>query len=330
MKKNSLLGTCFVSGGTGLLGSELVQQLVESGDATRVVALVRDFVPQSRFFTEGWDKRVVVVRGDIREEALLDRVFNEYEVNTVFHLAAQTIVGQANLRPADTLDVNIRGTWALLEAIRNNSKHVKATLIASSDKAYGDLKGERYTEDFPLQGKHPYDVSKSCADLICQAYAHTYKLNICITRCGNFFGPGDLNLSRIFPSAILSILKNEAPVIRSDGKFIRDYIFVSDGAAAYRTLARRMAENSSLAGEAFNFSYGLRLSALDVVNSISRAMNFKGQPTVLSQAFNEIPVQCLDSSKAVKFLNWVPEFGFEEGVTRTVAWYRDRFEKAWI
>ncbi|MBS1959493.1 MAG: GDP-mannose 4,6-dehydratase [Bdellovibrionales bacterium] len=320
--KNAVFGNVFVTGGTGLLGSELVAQLLSSGECSRIVCLVRDFVPKSRFFAEKMNDRVIAVNGDLRDQNLMDRVLNEYEINTVFHLAAQTIVGQANARPTETLDVNIRGTWALLEAARLNSKHVRNLLIASSDKAYGNLKGEKYDESFPLAGEHPYDVSKSCMDLICQSYAKTYGMNIGITRCGNFFGPGDLNESRIFPSTILSALKNESPQIRSDGKYIRDYIYVSDGASAYRHLARKMAaEPAKFRGEAFNFSYELKLTVLEVVDSILKAMNSGLKPTILNESKHEIPVQSLDSSKAVKLLQWKPDLGFQEGVKRTVEWY---------
>jgi len=323
------LGPCLVTGATGLLGSELVKQLLQTKDATKVVCLVRDQVPQSRFFTEKLFESVVVVSGDVRDQACVDRILNEYEIQTVFHLAAQTIVGQANNRPTETLDVNIRGTWNLLEACRMNQKFVKSVLFASSDKAYGDLKGEKYDEYLALVGKHPYDVSKSAADLICQAFAKTYDMNILITRCGNFFGPGDINESRIFPSTILSILRGQQPIIRSDGKFIRDYIFVSDGASAYRKLAQKSIDGS-LKGEAFNFSYGLKLSVLDVVNGIADVMGYKGKPVIQGQASNEIPVQSLDSSKAMKLLNWKPDFGFNEGVKMTVAWYKDQFQKGLI
>jgi CDP-glucose 4,6-dehydratase len=233
---------------------------------------------------------------------------------------------QANQRPTETLDVNVRGTWALLEAVRSNTKHVRATIFASSDKAYGNLQGERYDESYPLAGSHPYDVSKSAADLICQAYAHSYRMNVCITRCGNFFGPGDLNENRIFPSTILANLRKEAPVIRSDGKYIRDYIYVADGASAYRTLARAML-SKDIAGHAFNFSYGLRLTVLDVVEAVSKAMGEARAPVILNQASNEIPVQCLDSAKAREWLGWKPEFGFESGVAATVGWYREQFAK---
>ena len=286
--------------------------------------MVRDGLPNSRFFTENFTKKVITVQGDLRDQNLIDRILNEYEINTVFHLAAQTIVGHANLRPTETLDVNIRGTWSLMEACRLNSKNVKTILFASSDKAYGNLKGERYDESFPLAGQHPYDVSKSCADLICQMYAITYKTPVAITRCGNFFGPGDLNENRIFPSTILSVLKNERPQIRSNGLFVRDYIFVSDGAAAYRTLAKKMIESpAKFTGEAFNFSYELKLTVIDVVNAILKQMNSNLQPEILNQGNHEIPVQALNSAKAIQLLNWKPLFGFEEGVKKTVDWYKN-------
>lgn len=329
-KKNKAgeLGACFVTGATGLLGTELVSQLLSSGEATKVVCLVRDHLPSSRFFTAGLanDPRVVVVHGDVRDEKLLDRSLNEYEIGTVFHLAAQTLVGHANRRPTETLDVNIRGTWGLLEAVRNQPGRQIHTLVASSDKAYGDLNGGSYDETFPLAGKHPYDVSKSCVDLISQAYAHSYKTPVSIARCGNFFGPGDLNENRIFPSTILSVLKGERPQLRSNGKYVRDYIYVADGAAAYRTLALRMKRQEPYS-LAYNFSYGLKLSVLAVVDAILKAMNSSLEPQILDDAPNEIPFQSLDSSLAKKELNWTPQFGFEEGVTRTIAWYREQFEK---
>jgi CDP-glucose 4,6-dehydratase len=327
VKNAGIFGNVFVTGGTGLLGSELVSQLLDSGECRNIVCLVRDSLPKSRFYTEKLDSRVIIVRGDLRDEALMDRVLNEYEIHTVFHLAAQTIVGHANNRPTETLDVNIRGTWALLEACRMNTKTVQTILIASSDKAYGNLNGERYDESFPLAGEHPYDVSKSCMDLICQMYARTYGLNVGITRCGNFFGPGDLNESRIFPSTILSILRGEAPQIRSDGKAIRDYIYVQDGASAYRTLARKLVQDpQKLRGEAFNFSYELKLTVLEVVEAILHVTGSKLKPVILNQAKHEIPIQSLDSSKAIRLLNWKPDFGFEEGVKKTVAWYQHEFK----
>ena len=321
------LGVCLVTGATGLLGSELVKQLIVDKQASRVVCLVRDGVPESRFFSEGLSQKGVTVSGDIRDIALLERTMNEYDVRTVFHLAAQTIVSHASQSPTETLDVNIRGTWSLLEAARRCSKTVKSVLFASSDKAYGDLKGTSYNEDFPLAGKFPYDVSKSCADLIAQSYFHSYGLNVCVTRCGNFFGPGDLNLSRIFPSTILAALNNRAPEIRSNGKYVRDYIFVADGASAYLNLARKM-DGGSLAGQSFNFSYGLSLSVLDVVQQILKTMNREAlTPVILNQASNEIPVQTLNSEKAIRLLDWKPRYGFEDGIRLTVEWYQSQFAK---
>ncbi len=323
----AIFGNTFVTGGTGLLGAELVSQLLKSAESSKVVCLVRDLLPHSRFYIEKLQDKVIVVHGDLRDQSLLDRIMNEYEIKTVFHLAAQTLVGQANARPTETLDVNIRGTWSLLEAARLNNKHVKAVVIASSDKAYGNLQGEKYNESFALAGTHPYDVSKSCTDLISQTYAHSYGLNVGVTRCGNFFGPGDTNESRIFPSAILSLLRNESPVIRSDGKFIRDYIYVADGASAYRLLARKMLESNKFQGHAFNFSYGLRLTVLDVVAKITEHMGSTLKPTILNEAKNEIPVQCLDSTKAAQLLNWKADFGFDEGVKKTIAWYKENLNR---
>ena len=326
--KNKIFGNVFITGATGLLGSELLSQILENKEANRIVCLVRDIVPSSRFFTEKFNEKIVLIQGDLRDQDLIDRVLNEYEINTVFHLAAQTIVGHANLRPTETLDVNIRGTWALMEACRLNQKNIKTILFASSDKAYGNLNGERYDESFPLAGQHPYDVSKSCADLICQMYAKTYHTPVAITRCGNFFGPGDLNENRIFPSTILSVMKNERPQIRSNGLFIRDYIFVNDGAAAYRTLAKKMIESpEKFTGEAFNFSYELKLTVIDVVNTILKQMDSKLTPEILNQSSHEIPVQALNSAKAIKLLNWKPLFGFEEGVKKTVEWYKSNYNE---
>jgi CDP-glucose 4,6-dehydratase len=319
-----VFGNTFVTGGTGLLGAELVQQLIHNKESSRLICLVRDEIPSSRLFSGGLEKNLIVIRGDIRDQALMERILNEYDIDTVFHLAAQTLVGHANSLPAETLDVNIRGTWSLLDAIRKNQR-VKATIIASSDKAYGNLNGESYDESFPLEGRHPYDVSKSCADLVSQTYAECYKLNLAITRCGNFFGPGDLNESRIFPHAILSLLQNKAPVLRSDGSFIRDYIYVGDGAAAYRCLARHILKNP-LFGEAFNFSYGLRMTVLDVVQSISKKMNCSIPPIIKSEAKHEIPVQCLNSEKAADILKWTPEIGFDLGLEKTIEWYQKAFQ----
>ena len=228
----------FVTGGTGLVGGWLVRRLLNAG--ADVVCLVRDWVPQSEFVRGGLIDRVKVVRGDVRDQAVLERALGEYEINTVIHLAAQTIVPIANRNPASTFETNIGGTWATFEACRR-SPCVKQIVLASSDKAYGDQEKLPYDESPPLQGRHPYDVSKSCADLIAAAYAKSFSLPVAVTRCGNFYGGGDLNWNRIVPGTIRSVVRGQRPVIRSDGKFIRDYFYVEDGAAAYMLLAEKLA-----------------------------------------------------------------------------------------
>jgi CDP-glucose 4,6-dehydratase len=317
-----------ITGATGLLGSHLTRELVRRG--ADVIAIVRDAVPRSIFYSRdpAWSiaDKVTVVRGDIEDFDLVERTVNEYEIESIFHLAAQTIVGTANRQPLGTFRSNILGTCNVLEAARLHGKRVKRVLVASSDKAYGNLKGQAYDETFPLRGEHPYDVSKSCADLIARTYFVSYGVPVGITRCGNFFGPGDRNFSRIVPGTIRDALANRAPVIRSDGKFIRDYIFVEDGAHAYLTLAEAMndtPEGKRHLGEAYNFSYGLRLTVKEVVDRTLKAMGREDlEPVVLNQASNEIPVQCLDSTKARKDLSWSPRFGFDEGLRKTIEWYR--------
>ena len=313
----------FVTGATGLLGSWLVKSLKRAGAET--VCLVRDWVPQSEFVRSGLIEQVKVVRGDVRDRELLERVLGEYEIVSVAHLAAQTIVGVANRNPISTLDVNIRGTWSLLEACRR-SPTVQQIVIASSDKAYGDPKVLPYTETTALQGKHPYDVSKSCADLIAQAYFQTYRLPVCVTRCGNFFGGGDLNWNRIVPGTIRSVIRNERPMVRSDGSLVRDYIYVEDAVAAYCLLTEQMAARPELCGEAFNFSYGVRWSVLDVVAKILALMNSELEPDIRNEATNEIKNQYLDSAKAAKQLNWKPVFTLEQGLSSTIKWYERYFE----
>jgi CDP-glucose 4,6-dehydratase len=314
-----------VTGATGLVGSSLVPRLV--ADGAEVVCLVRDWVPQSELVRTATIEKVRVVRGDVRDQELLERTLGEYEVDTVFHLAAQTIVTIANRNPTATLDSNIRGTWALLEACRR-SPTVKQIVTASSDKAYGDHEQLPYSEETPLVGRHPYDVSKSCADLIATSYAVTFKLPVCVTRCGNFYGPGDLNWNRIVPGTIRSVIRGERPVIRSDGSFIRDYFFVEDGANAYMVLAQRLAEDRSLAGESFNFSNELQITVLDLVRKILSLTGSKLEPEVLNQAANEIRHQYLSAEKARRLLGWKPLFSLEEGLARTIAWYREFFRPA--
>lgn len=310
----------FITGATGLIGGWLVKYLIEAG--ADVVCLIRDWIPQSLVVQSGDLEKVKIVRGDITDQALLERVLGEHEIDTVIHLAAQTIVGIANRNPISTFETNIAGTWRLLEACRL-SPEVRQIVVASSDKAYGDQLILPYDEDTPLQGKHPYDVSKSCADLISQTFAHTYDLPVVIARCGNFYGGGDLNWNRIIPSTIRSIIKGESPVIRSDGKFVRDYLYAEDGANAYMLLAQKLAENPRLKGEAFNFSLEVKLTVLELVNKILKLMNSDLKPKILNQANNEIKAQFLSSKKAREMLGWKPLFDLETGLEKTINWYQE-------
>lgn len=309
-----------VTGATGLLGGWLVKRLVEAG--AEVVCLVRDWVPQSELIQSGLLEQVKVVRGDLCDLALLERALGEFEVETVFHLAAQTIVSIANQNPLSTFETNVRGTWLLLEAARR-SPRVGQVVVASSDKAYGESAVLPYHEGTPLQGRHPYDVSKSCADLIAQTYANTYQTPVCVTRCGNFFGGGDLNWNRLVPGTIRAVTRGQAPVLRSNGRFIRDYIYVEDGAAAYMTLAEQMAADPSLWGQAFNFSNENQVTVLELVELILARMGSRLRPVIMDEARHEILNQSLSATKAREVLGWAPLFTLEEGLDATIAWYRE-------
>jgi CDP-glucose 4,6-dehydratase len=310
-----------VTGATGLVGSWLVKRLRAAG--ADVVAIVRDWLPASEAVRSGILDQLTVVRGDVREQALLERVLGEFEIDTVIHLAAQTIVGIANRNPISTFETNVQGTWGLLEACRR-SPRVKQIVLASSDKAYGDQEQLPYGETTPLQGRHPYDVSKSCADLIAQTYAVTYASPVVVTRCGNFYGGGDLNWNRIIPGTIRSILRNQRPVIRSDGRFVRDYFYVEDGAAAYMHLAEQLAKRpGELRGHAFNFSNEQPLDVLAIVAEVSRVMGSTLVPDIRNEATNEIRQQFLSAAKARQMLNWRPLFTLDQGLQATVRWYRD-------
>ena len=314
----------FVTGGTGLLGGWLVKRLLAAG--ADVVALVRDWVPRSELVANGLLDRVRVVRGEIRDQETIERILGEYQVVTVLHLAAQAIVGVANRNPVSTLDTNVRGTWAVLEACRR-SPLVRQIVVASSDKAYGDQTKLPYTEDAPVLGRNPYDASKSCADLIAQMYAHTYGLGVTVTRCGNFYGGGDLNWNRIVPGTIRSVIRNERPLIRSDGTLTRDYMYVEDGASAYMQLAEQLAAQPALAGEVFNFSYERPMSVTDMVARILSAMGSDLQPDIRNEASHEIHDQYLDAAKARRVLAWTPAFTLETSLRATVDWYQEYFSR---
>jgi CDP-glucose 4,6-dehydratase len=310
----------FVTGATGLVGGSLLRRLLDA--EADVVCLVRDWVPQSELVRGGLIERVKVVRGDVRDQALLERILAEYESDTVVHLAAQTIVTIANRNPVSTFETNVGGTWSLLEACRR-SPSVRQIVLASSDKAYGKNDELPYGEEAPLQGRHPYDASKSCADLIGTAYADTYGLPIAITRCGNFYGGGDLNWNRIVPGTIRSVLRGERPVIRSDVTYVRDYFYVEDGAAAYMRLAEWLAATPDGSGEAFNFSNEQPVTVVELVRQILALMESALEPDVRNETTNEIHAQYLSAKKAHDVLGWRPLFSLDDGLARTIGWYRD-------
>lgn len=311
----------FVTGATGLVGSWLVKELVDRG--AELVCLVRDAVPRSFLVQSGYDRKTAIVHGALEEYWTLERTLNEYEIDSVFHLGAQAIVGTANRSPLPTFEANVRGTWNLLEACRAQRDRLRRIVVASSDKAYGEQPTLPYTEDMPLQGRHPYDVSKSCADLIAQAYAHTYRLPLAIARCGNVFGGGDLNFNRLVPGTIRSALAGTAPVIRSDGTYLRDYVYVRDAVDAYLTLGEALAAQRCW-GEAFNFSTDQPYTVLAMTAAILQAVGRPDlEPVVLGEAGAEIRAQTLSSRKAHEQLGWSAAYGVEKGLAETVAWHRD-------
>jgi CDP-glucose 4,6-dehydratase len=310
----------FLTGCTGLVGSWTTRLLLERG--AHVIGLVRDHVAGSELVRSGLSQRIDVVRGGVEDYLLQERVLAEYEIQTVFHLAAQTIVGIANRNPLSTFETNIKGSWCLLEAARRCGT-VEQVVVASSDKAYGTQQTLPYTEDAPLEGRHPYDASKSCTDILALTYHRSFGLPVCVTRCGNFYGGGDLNWNRIVPGTIRSVLRGVQPIIRSDGTFIRDYFYVKDGAAAYLHLAECMARQPEVIGHAFNFSNELQIPVRQLVAEILRLMHSSLTPDVRCEARNEIPHQYLSAAKARKLLAWSPQYSLEDGLLETIAWYRD-------
>jgi CDP-glucose 4,6-dehydratase len=292
-----------------------------------VVGLVRDWVPQGPFFADRLFERITTVRGSVEDGALLERTLAEYHIETVFHLAAQAIVGVAMAQPRGTFEANIMGTWNVLEAARKNPV-TRRVVVASSDKAYGDNPNLPYDEGFPLRGRHPYDVSKSCADLISLSYHHSYGLPVTVTRCGNLYGPGDLNFNRIVPGTIRSALVGERPLIRSDGTPKRDYVFVKDAVSAYVTLAEQM-DRPGIAGRAFNFGSGEPVSVLELTQMILRQAGRPDlEPKVLNEARGEIKDQYLNSELARKELGWTPGAPLSGRILESIAWYRS-YIAAW-
>jgi CDP-glucose 4,6-dehydratase len=305
-----------------MLGVALVRRLCDLG--ADVVVLVRDWVPHIETSPESFFAKVSVARGDVRDQRLLERVLGEFEIDTVFHLAAQTIVGIANRNPISTLETNIAGTWCVLEAARRVST-VKQIVVGSSDKAYGADLAPPYEESMPLRGNFPYDVSKTCADLISQMYAKAFNSPVAITRCGNFYGAGDRNWSRLVPGTIRSVIRNTRPVIRSSGHFVRDYLYIDDAVRGYLILAQRLCENPNLAGEAFNFATGRPVTALEMVGRIIDLTGSDLTADIRNDATNEIPEQFMGAEKAREILGWQAECDLDAGLTQTIAWYKNYF-----
>jgi CDP-glucose 4,6-dehydratase len=310
-----------VTGATGFLGAWLVRELRHRG--AFVVGLMRDRPAEPLLSDDALAQPDFSVFGQLEDYDCLLRALDKYEVETVFHLAAQPLVGIAFNEPRATFEANIRGTWNLLEACRKITT-VKRIVVASSDKAYGTAPHLPYNEEMPLAGRHPYDVSKSCADLIAQAYHATYALPVCVTRSANFYGGGDLNFSRIVPGTIRSVLRNEKPVLRSDGTLIRDYIFIRD-VGGYLTLAEAM-DRPDIHGRAYNFSIEAPLSVLDITNRILALMQRTDlPPAILKNAQGEIAAQHLSAARARRELGWSPQYGLDQGLTETIAWYKSYF-----
>ena len=310
-----------VTGATGIVGSWLTKDLVELG--AQVVALVLDADPQSELYRSGVIRHVNVVQGQLEDFSAVERAIVSHEVDTVFHLGAQAIVSVAQRSPRLTFETNVRGTWNVLEASRLHADLVKRVVVASSDKAYGEHELLPYTEDMPLQGKYPYEVSKSCADLISQSYYHTYQVPVTVARCGNIYGGGDLNWSRIVPYAIRCFQESKRPIIRSDGKFVRDYIYVKDVSRCYMTTAEHLSDKD-VPGQAFNFSLERPVTVLELVGIIQDLMKARHlEPDVQNNASGEIREQYLSAKKAHQVLGWQPQYSLEHGLNETVAWYRE-------
>jgi len=316
---------CFVTGATGFVGAHVARQLVEQ-DA-KVVCLQRDSVKANSLDLFDIRSRVTVINGQLEDFALMERIVNEYEVEAVFHLAAQALVGAANRSPLSTFEANIRGTYSLLEACRIGET-VNRVVVASSDKAYGTHDKLPYTEDYSLNGLFPYDASKACTDVIARSFAHTYDTPVAVTRFANIYGPGDMNMSRIIPGTIVSILKNEDPIIRSDGTPKRDFMYVDDVARAYLLLAENI---ETTKGEAFNFGSGEPVQMLDLVRRIIRLAGKEGvvEPDILlkTKIAREIDEQYLGAEKAARVLNWKAEFDLDAGLSHTIKWYADNLDR---
>lgn len=309
----------FVTGADGFVGSWLAKTLADNGASVTVI--VRDVKKTSNLDVMQIRGKVNIVLGDIIDYKICERIINEYEIDTCFHLAAQAIVGIANKSPISTFESNIKGTWNILEACRINSS-VKRIVVASSDKAYGSQKNLPYTEESPLLGSYPYDASKACADIIAQSYFKSYGMPISITRNANTYGGGDMNFSRIIPDMIISLLHGRQPVIRSDGTPERDYMYVKDAVHAYLTLAENIGRNGVI-GEAFNFGSGKPVSVIQLYQKIALLLGKNTKPKILGKAIREIDRQYLSIEKAKRVLKWQPKYSLDKGLTETIEWYKN-------
>lgn len=310
----------FITGATGFIGSHLAETLVR--EHAEVVVPIRDIVPKSYFYLSGTDKKVIKVTGQLQDYPFLLRCLHDYEIEYCFHLAAQAIVPIANRTPVQTFESNILGTWNMLEAARN-AETVKGIIVASSDKAYGTHKKLPYTEECPLAGRYPYDASKACADILAQSYYYTYNLPVVISRLGNVYGPGDLNFSRIIPSTILSVIRNQPPQIRSDGTPKRDYFYIKDAVSAYTTLGDNL-DKRKIYGQAFNFGTETPVKVIDVVNLILKIMKTQNlKPKILNKSKGEILEQYLSCKKAREILSWESHYTLERGLSETIPWYEN-------
>lgn len=308
-----------VTGASGFIGGNLSQELLSRG--AQVITIERDQRPTNTLRLLGILDRVSVVQGDICDSPLVARVLNEYSATHCFHLAAQAIVGVASSGPMSTFETNIRGTYAVLDACRTAAA-LRGVVVASSDKAYGVHEKLPYTEDAPLLGLYPYDASKACTDILARSYCISFGLRCAVTRNANIYGPGDMNFSRLVPDAIRSALRGVALDIRSDGKMERDYMFVDDGVRGYLMLAEAL-ERDDVAGEAVNFGTQQPVSVLTVTKAVAAIAGEAPEPRVLGIAKNEIPRQYLDVSKAARLLGWKAEHTLEQGLAKTIPWYRE-------
>ncbi|MEK6949731.1 MAG: GDP-mannose 4,6-dehydratase [Nanoarchaeota archaeon] len=312
-----------VTGADGFIGSHVAKALADKG--SEVITIVRDIKKESNIGILGLKNSINILHGDLINYADCERAINEYGIDFCFHIAAQAIVGTANRSPLSTFESNIKGTWNILEACRL-SKTVKGLVVASSDKAYGQQKKLPYTEDSPLNGYFPYDASKACAEILAKSYFMTYNLPLAITRNANTYGPADMNLSRIIPDVITSLLKGHDPVIRSDGTPERDYMYIKDAVSAYLILAENL-HRKEVVGQAFNFGTGKPISVLGLYKKIIMLMGKNVEPEILGQAKGEIDKQYLDSTKAKKVLGWKTKYTLEQGLKETIAWYKKHFSK---